>query len=343
MTDTTITSTPPASDAPATEEDAAVSAETVVSVIQQSPDHATLARAIEAAELVDALEAEGPFTVFAPTDSAFDALPPGQLDSLLLEENQSQLQALLRHHVVVGELTATNLETRVEEDRSRVETISGDSLTFSMQGGDLMAGDASVSAAGLSASNGLVHVVDAVLLPAESPSGTTAPPMGDPMSDPMEEDDAMEDTTMMQSDTTMQEGAMMESDPVQDDPVQDTTMMENGVVEDESGMEDSGTPQDDMVQTPPPADTAGTGTSMTAPPVTSDDGMMEDDAAMEDDGMMEGDAADAGAMEESADMVPRDTTIMVPVDTTIMVPRDTTIMVPASSSGGSAPSDTTSY
>ena len=139
-TDTTMQAEPPPMqqdttlrDDMAMQEDTtdAMSAETVVAVIQQSPDHATLARALEAADLIEALEDSGPFVVLAPTDAAFEALPAGRLDSLLLPQNRQELRALLRHHVLVGDLSAERLTTRIENERGRVETVRGDSLEFS--------------------------------------------------------------------------------------------------------------------------------------------------------------------------------------------------------------------
>jgi uncharacterized surface protein with fasciclin (FAS1) repeats len=122
----------------------------------------TLAAALDAGELVSALQAEGPFTVFAPTDDAFAALPEGVLDDLLLPENQSQLQDILRYHVVSGQIFSGNLE-----DRATPTTLQGQTLTVDLSEG-VMINEANVTTADIITKNGVIHIIDAVLLPASN-------------------------------------------------------------------------------------------------------------------------------------------------------------------------------
>jgi uncharacterized surface protein with fasciclin (FAS1) repeats len=119
----------------------------------------TLAAALEAGELVSALQAEGPFTVFAPTDAAFEALPEGVLDDLLLPQNQSQLQDILLYHVVSGQVFSGNLE-----DGATPTTLQGQTLTVDLTNG-VKINDANVTSADIITKNGVIHVIDAVLLP----------------------------------------------------------------------------------------------------------------------------------------------------------------------------------
>jgi uncharacterized surface protein with fasciclin (FAS1) repeats len=119
----------------------------------------TLAAALEAGDLVSALQAEGPFTVFAPTNAAFEALPEGVLDDLLLPENQSQLQNILLYHVVSGQIFSGNLE-----DGATPTTLQGQTLTVDLSEG-VMINDANVTSADIITKNGVIHVIDAVLIP----------------------------------------------------------------------------------------------------------------------------------------------------------------------------------
>ena len=114
--------------------------------------------AVTAAELVETLKGEGPFTVFAPTNAAFEALPEGTLDELLLEENQDQLAGVLTYHVVEGAGFSADLEN------GEVATVNDESVTISV-GDGVMVNDANVIIADIETSNGVVHVIDAVLLP----------------------------------------------------------------------------------------------------------------------------------------------------------------------------------
>jgi uncharacterized surface protein with fasciclin (FAS1) repeats len=133
---------------------------TVVDIAVGSPDHTTLVAAVAAAGLVGTLSGDGPFTVFAPTNAAFGALPEGTVESLLLENNKDQLTAVLTYHVVAGNVLSGDLS-----DGQVVTTLQGQELTVSIKEGKVMINNATVVAADLSGSNGVVHVIDAVLLP----------------------------------------------------------------------------------------------------------------------------------------------------------------------------------
>jgi len=121
----------------------------------------TLVAAIQAAGLVDALKAEGPFTVFAPTDDAFDALPAGTLDSLLLPENKQQLTDILLYHVVSGKVMAADVV-----GLTSAPTVLGKDITITVKDGNVYLNDTvMVVITDIEASNGVIHVIDAVLLP----------------------------------------------------------------------------------------------------------------------------------------------------------------------------------
>jgi uncharacterized surface protein with fasciclin (FAS1) repeats len=120
----------------------------------------TLAAALTAADLVATLKGPGPFTVFAPTDEAFAKLPPGTLESLLKPENKSKLQAILTYHVVSGRIDSSQLVTMTS-----VKTLQGTDLRISKSGGSVMVNDAKVAKADIGCSNGVIHVIDAVLIP----------------------------------------------------------------------------------------------------------------------------------------------------------------------------------
>lgn len=119
----------------------------------------TLVTAVKAAGLVDVLASKGPFTVFAPTNEAFAALPDGVLESLLMPENKDKLVAVLTYHVVSGSVKSTDLK-----EGMTAETVQGEKLGVSLKGGAKVNG-ANVVAADIEASNGVVHVIDAVILP----------------------------------------------------------------------------------------------------------------------------------------------------------------------------------
>ncbi len=132
---------------------------TVVDIIVGSPDHTTLEAAVIAAELADDLSGEGPFTVFAPTDAAFDALPAGTVASLL-EDPTGALAQILLYHVVAAKALSTDLS-----DGQMITTMNGDSVTVKIMDGNVYIDDAMVTSADLMADNGVVHVIDAVILP----------------------------------------------------------------------------------------------------------------------------------------------------------------------------------
>jgi transforming growth factor-beta-induced protein len=120
----------------------------------------TLAAALQAAGLIDTLKTDGPFTVFAPTDEAFSKLPPGALDSLLKPESKEKLRAILLYHVVSGKVTAKQVMKM-----SSAKTLNGQSVSISVHDGTVMVNNAKVVNADIAASNGVIHVIDAVLLP----------------------------------------------------------------------------------------------------------------------------------------------------------------------------------
>ena len=125
----------------------------------------TLVAAIQAAGLVDALKAEGPFTVFAPTDDAFAALPEGTLDSLLLPENKQQLTDILLYHVVEGKVMAADVT-----GLSAAPTLLGKDLAVKVDMGNVYINDAKVIITDIETSNGVIHVIDTVLVPPEAKS-----------------------------------------------------------------------------------------------------------------------------------------------------------------------------
>ena len=137
-----------------------------------SKDHTTLVAAVKAAGLVDTLKGPGPFTVFAPTNAAFDALPKGTVDTLLKPENKPTLTKVLTYHVVPGKLDAAALKAQIQAGGGKAElkTVQGETLTATEQGGGIALTDskgntAKVTTADVMQSNGVIHVVDKVLMP----------------------------------------------------------------------------------------------------------------------------------------------------------------------------------
>jgi uncharacterized surface protein with fasciclin (FAS1) repeats len=137
-----------------------------------SQDHTTLVAAVKAAGLVDTLEGTGPFTVFAPTNEAFAKLPAGTVDTLLKPENKDALVKVLTYHVVAGKLTAKDLKKQIKAGGGKavLKTVQGGSLTATLQGGKIVltdekGGTSTVTIADVFQSNGVIHVVDSVLLP----------------------------------------------------------------------------------------------------------------------------------------------------------------------------------
>ncbi len=134
----------------------------VVDIAIGSPDHTTLVAAVTAAGLVETLKGAGPFTIFAPTNAAFAALPAGTVDGLLMPEKKADLTNILTYHVVAGSVKAADLS-----DGQKIKTLQGGELTVSVKDGKVMINGANVTAADLEGSNGVVHVIDAVLMPAK--------------------------------------------------------------------------------------------------------------------------------------------------------------------------------
>ncbi len=138
-----------------------------------SKDHTTLVAAVKAAGLVEALQGNGPFTVFAPTNAAFDMLPAGTVDNLLKPENKAQLQSILKYHVVSGKWDAKELKKTIKDNNGKatIKTLNGENLYASLDdNGNVWAwdengGKAMVTISNVYQQNGVIHVVDHVLLP----------------------------------------------------------------------------------------------------------------------------------------------------------------------------------
>ncbi|MHC1732278.1 MAG: fasciclin domain-containing protein [Bacteroidales bacterium] len=144
----------------------------VVDIAVGSADHTTLVAAVKAADLVATLKSEGPFTVFAPTNDAFDKLPEGTVANLLKPENKAQLAKILTYHVVSGNLDAAAVLAAIKKGDGKVvlTTVSGGKLTASLDMDKVKLTDeagnsAFVTAADLKGTNGVIHVIDAVVLP----------------------------------------------------------------------------------------------------------------------------------------------------------------------------------
>lgn len=144
----------------------------IVENASKSKDHTTLVAAVKAAGLVQTLEGKGPFTVFAPTNEAFQKLPAGTVDTLLKPENKKQLTGVLTYHVVAGKVTAAKLvqEIKAGGGSASLKTVDGEKLTAKLDGNsvvltDSKGGTANVTTADVMQSNGVIHVVDSVLLP----------------------------------------------------------------------------------------------------------------------------------------------------------------------------------
>ena len=137
-----------------------------------SKDHTTLVAAVKAADLVDTLKSKGPFTVFAPTDEAFAKLPAGTVDTLVKPENKATLQKILKYHVVMGNMDSKAIAKAIKKGNGKamLKTVSGGMLTASMNGNMLVltdekGGTSTVTIADVKQSNGVIHVVDTVLMP----------------------------------------------------------------------------------------------------------------------------------------------------------------------------------
>jgi len=139
-----------------------------------SKDHTTLVAAVKAADLVEVLQGDGPFTVFAPTNAAFDKLPDGTVATLLKPENKEQLQAILTYHVVAGDFKAADVVAAIKKGNGKAtfKTVNGAELTAMMDGKNVKIQDAAgnvatVTIADVNQSNGVIHVIDTVLLPSK--------------------------------------------------------------------------------------------------------------------------------------------------------------------------------
>ncbi len=137
-----------------------------------SKDHTTLVAAVKAAGLVDTLEGPGPFTVFAPTNEAFAALPAGTVDTLLKPENKDKLASILKYHVVSGDYDSKKLLQMIKDGdgKAQLKTVEGDKLTFMTNGSGITVTDdkddtADITIADVKQSNGEIHVIDKVLMP----------------------------------------------------------------------------------------------------------------------------------------------------------------------------------
>ena len=151
----------------------AVTQTNIVAGAQASPDHTTLVTAVQAADLVETLSGPGPFTVFAPTNAAFEKLPAGTVDTLVEPANKDQLTKILTYHVVSGELMAADIMAAIEAGggTATLTTVQGEELKASVVNGgvqltDAQGGAAMVTATDLDQSNGVIHVIDTVIMPA---------------------------------------------------------------------------------------------------------------------------------------------------------------------------------
>jgi uncharacterized surface protein with fasciclin (FAS1) repeats len=138
-----------------------------------SKDHTTLVAAVKAAGLVETLQSAGPFTVFAPTNEAFNKLPAGTVETLLKPENKDKLNTVLTYHVVAGKISSSDLMGMIKKNGGtfKAKTVQGGELTFMMKGNNIIVTDekggmSKVTIKDVNQSNGVIHVIDTVLLPA---------------------------------------------------------------------------------------------------------------------------------------------------------------------------------
>lgn len=144
----------------------------IVENASKSKDHTTLVAAVKKAGLVDTLSGKGPFTVFAPTNEAFEALPKGTVDTLMKPDNKDKLKNILTYHVVPGRITAADLKADIKkgDGKAMLKTVEGKDLTFTDEGGKIYVTDAKgdkaeITIADVTQSNGEIHVINKVLLP----------------------------------------------------------------------------------------------------------------------------------------------------------------------------------
>ncbi|WP_353566721.1 fasciclin domain-containing protein [Haloferula sargassicola] len=133
----------------------------IVEIASSNDDFSTLVAAVKAADLVETLQGEGPFTVFAPTNEAFAKLPDGTVDMLLKPENKDKLASVLTYHVVPGKVMAADVST------GEVKTVNGDTAMIKVDGDTVTIDSAKVIKTDIVASNGVIHVIDSVIMPAE--------------------------------------------------------------------------------------------------------------------------------------------------------------------------------
>lgn len=144
----------------------------IVENAMNSKDHTTLVAAVTAADLVETLQSEGPFTVFAPVNKAFEALPPGTVETLLKPENKAALQAVLTYHVLAGKFSAADVVAAIKKGNGTANftTVAGGKLMAKIVNGNVQlvdenGGTATVTIADVNQSNGVIHVIDAIVLP----------------------------------------------------------------------------------------------------------------------------------------------------------------------------------
>jgi uncharacterized surface protein with fasciclin (FAS1) repeats len=161
--------TPSAAPAPAVKEPAmskpVKKKPTIVDIALKGKQFSTLVAALKAADLVDTLAGDGPFTVFAPTNAAFAKLPKGTVANLLKPENKEQLKKVLTYHVVSGAVPSGKLK-----NGQKVATLEGSSITVHIRRGQVKVNNAAVTAANIKASNGIIHVIDRVIMPPAPPA-----------------------------------------------------------------------------------------------------------------------------------------------------------------------------
>ena len=143
---------------------------TIVENAVNSKDHTTLVAAVKAAGLVDTLSSSGPFTVFAPTNAAFDKLPAGTVETLVKPENKAMLTGILTYHVVPGRITAADIAAKANGGTARYTTVQGEPLMFKKSGSGWMIMDGKgnsghITVANVYQSNGVIHVIDTVMMP----------------------------------------------------------------------------------------------------------------------------------------------------------------------------------
>lgn len=144
----------------------------IIENAMNSKDHTTLVAAVKAAGLVETLQGKGPFTVFAPTNEAFNKLPKGTVETLLKPENKKMLQTILTYHVVAGNMSAANIKAAIKKGggKATLNTVSGGTLTAWMKGANIYITDenaksAKITIADVNQSNGVIHVIDEVVTP----------------------------------------------------------------------------------------------------------------------------------------------------------------------------------